>query len=82
MPGSKRKGGGGGASRKDAGKRAGGRGRPGELIISKSRTKAASELNVAGDFYGALDDAVRRMIAEAEQRARNNNRRTLRPHDL
>ena len=54
----------------------------GDLIISKSRTKAAAGINVSGDFYGALDEAVRAMIATAEDRANNNNRRTLRPHDL
>ncbi len=55
---------------------------PTDMIISKSRTKAASSINVSGDFYGALDGAVREMIAKAEQRAMDNNRRTLRPHDL
>ena len=54
----------------------------GDLIISKSRTKAAAGINVSGDFYGALDEAVRNLIASAEARANNNNRRTLRPHDL
>ena len=54
----------------------------GDLIISKSRTKKASGINVSGDFYGALDEAVRSMIATAEDRAVCNNRRTLRPHDL
>ena len=54
----------------------------GDLIISKSRTKAAAGINVSGDFYIALDEAVRGLIATAEARAENNNRRTLRPHDL
>ena len=54
----------------------------GELIISKSRTKASASMNVAGDFYAALDDAVRRLIANAEARATSNGRRTLRPQDL
>lgn len=54
----------------------------GDLIISKSRTKAAAGMNVSGDFYVALDGAVRQMIAQAEARAESNNRRTLRPHDL
>jgi hypothetical protein len=54
----------------------------GDLIISKSRTKAAAGINVSGDFYGALDTAVRGLIATAEARAGQNNRRTLRPHDL
>lgn len=53
-----------------------------DLIISKSRTKAAASLNVSGDFYSALDGAVREMIGSAEARAENNGRRTLRPHDL
>jgi hypothetical protein len=54
----------------------------GDLIISKSRTKAAAGINVSGDFYIALDEAVRNLIATAEARADSNNRRTLRPHDL
>ena len=54
----------------------------GDMIISKSRTKAAASINVSGDFYAALDGAVRSMIANAERRATDNNRRTLRPHDL
>ena len=55
---------------------------PAEFIISKSRTKAAAGINVSGEFYAALDTAVRDLIAKAEQRATDNNRRTLRPHDL
>jgi len=54
----------------------------GEFIISKSRTKAAASTNVAGDFYAALDAAVRTMIAAAEARAMANGRKTLRPQDL
>lgn len=53
-----------------------------DLIISKSRTKAASKINVSGDFYSALDTAVRSIIKGAEARAVNNGRKTLRPHDL
>jgi histone H3/H4 len=55
----------------------------GDLIISKSRTKAAvKKCNVGGEFYGALDQAVRRMIADAEQRATGNKRKTLKAVDL
>ena len=53
-----------------------------DLIISKSRTKAASGINVSGEFYAALDASVRDLIATAEERATENGRRTLRPHDL
>jgi hypothetical protein len=56
--------------------------KPVELIISKSRTKNAAGINVSGDFYGALDSAVREMIAGAERRAAANGRKTLRPQDL
>jgi len=54
----------------------------GDMIISKSRTKNAASLNVSGEFYPALDEAVRGLIAGAEARAEANGRRTLRPHDL
>ncbi|MAF66515.1 MAG: hypothetical protein CMJ84_12770 [Planctomycetes bacterium] len=64
-------------SRKTASKK-----KPVNMIISKSRTKATAGINVSGDFYSALDEAVRNMIWSAEQRATQNGRRTLRPHDL
>lgn len=54
----------------------------GDMIVSKSRTKAAANINVSGDFYGALNNAVHSLIKAAEQRAINNGRKTLRPHDL
>lgn len=56
---------------------------PVEMIISKSRTKASvSQCNVSSEFYGALDEKVREMIAAAEERAIANNRKTLKPQDL
>jgi histone H3/H4 len=56
---------------------------PAELIISKARTKnAVKKCNVGGEFYGALDKAVRGLIAEAEQRALGNKRKTLKAVDL
>jgi citrate lyase gamma subunit len=58
-------------------------GTTGDLIISKSRTKAAvKKSNVSSDFYGALDVTVRKMITAAEVRAEANGRKTLRPQDL
>jgi len=69
------------ATKKKAAKRGKAK-KSGDLIISKSRTKAAASINVSGDFYIALDEAVRGLIAGAEARAESNNRRTLRPHDL
>jgi len=66
------------AAAKGASKPAGG-----DLIISKSRTKAASKkCNVSSEFYGALDKTVRNIIAQAEARALGNKRKTLRAVDL
>ena len=56
---------------------------PSDLIISKSRTKAAArKCNVASDFYAALDTAVRGLISAAERRAIDNKRKTIKPQDL
>ena len=65
---------------KKAAKKAGG---GGDLIISKSRTKAAAKkCNVGSEFYGALDKVVRKAIADAEVRAVGNKRKTLKAVDL
>ncbi|MEK6569023.1 MAG: DUF1931 domain-containing protein [candidate division NC10 bacterium] len=57
--------------------------KPVELIVSKTRTKAAAKkCNVSSDFYGALDKKVREMVAAAETRAMANKRKTLKPQDL
>ena len=53
------------------------------MIISKSRVKAAvKKCNVGGEFYGALEAAVRNLIQGAEARALSNGRKTLRPQDV
>ena len=68
------------ARKKKAGKR---KGKGGDLIISKSRTKGAvKKCNVGSEFYGALDGAVRDMIKSAEARAIGNKRKTLKAVDL
>ncbi len=57
--------------------------KPVDLIISKARTKAAvKKCNVGGEFYGALDAAVRELIKDAEARAVGNKRKTLKAVDL
>ena len=64
-------------------KKAGKKGKGGELIISKSRTKrAVKKCNVGAEFYGALDAAVRDLIKGAEARAVGNKRKTLKAVDL
>ena len=66
-----------------AAKKKGAKAKTGDLIISKSRTKAAAKkCNVGSEFYGALDAAVREMIKAAEGRATGNKRKTLKAVDL
>ena len=53
------------------------------MIISKSRTKAAvKKCNVSSDFYAALDRKVRELLVAAERRCMDNKRKTLKPQDL
>ena len=64
-------------------KKAAKKGKPAELIISKSRTKkAVKKCNVGAEFYPALDAAVRDLIKGAEARAIGNKRKTLKAVDL
>ena len=64
-------------------KKAAKKGKPAELIISKARVKAAvKKCNVGGEFYEALDGAVRALIKDAEGRATGNKRKTLKAVDL
>ena len=64
-------------------KKAAKKGKPAELIISKARLKnAVKKWNVGGEFYGALDAAVRDLIKDAEGRAQGNKRKTLKAVDL
>jgi hypothetical protein len=59
------------------------KGSGGDLIISKSRTKAAAKkCNVGSEFYGALDAKVREIIKNAEERATGNKRKTLKAVDI
>jgi len=71
------------ARKKKAAAKRGGSRAPAELVISKSRVKALTrKCNVGGDFYGALDATVRKLVAQAEERALGNKRKTLKPVDL
>ena len=74
------------AARKKAKKKAAkkaGKSKGDAMIISKARVKsAAKKSNVGSEFYGALEDHVRSVIAAAEARAAANGRKTLRPQDV
>ena len=48
----------------------------------KSQVKELTELKVSKDVYDALEEKVKQIIKEAEQRAKANGRKTLMAHDL
>lgn len=55
----------------------------GSKVINKTQVKeAASDFRVSSDFYDALNAQVYDLIDQAKQRAEQNGRSTLMPHDL
>lgn len=56
-----------------------------DSIIVQSKVKETVkglELRMDSGLPAALDDKINAMLAEAAERAKHNNRGTLRPHDL
>jgi histone H3/H4 len=53
-----------------------------EMLVVKSKIKEMTDLNVAGDFAEALSKVVEHKIKKAEERAKENGRKTLKPCDL
>tara|TARA_Y100000034_G_scaffold133511_1_gene199159 strand:- start:653 stop:820 length:168 start_codon:yes stop_codon:yes gene_type:complete len=53
-----------------------------ELIIKSKVKSAVPELSVAGDVPEALNKKVLEILEQASQRAKANNRRTLKARDL
>lgn len=51
-------------------------------VLKKSGVKDEADLNVGQDFYEALDEEVKRLIARAEDRAEDNGRRTVKARDV
>jgi len=52
-------------------------------LIVKSAVKAQFDsMNVAADFYDALDDDVAELLEDAARRAEANDRKTVQPRDL
>ena len=41
-----------------------------------------NKLQVSGDFYGALNNKIEKILAGAAQRTGSNKRKTLKPYDL
>jgi histone H3/H4 len=51
-------------------------------IVKSAVKEELSEMNVAGDFYDALDTEVQDLLADAERRAEENDRKTVSARDL
>ena len=52
------------------------------LIVKAAVKDELSEMNVSGDFYGALDEDVSELLEDAARRAESNDRKTVQPRDL
>lgn len=51
-------------------------------IVKAAVKEELSDMNVSSDFYDALDSEVQDMLADAAQRAQDNDRKTVQPRDL
>ncbi|MGY5880842.1 MAG: DUF1931 domain-containing protein [Candidatus Thorarchaeota archaeon] len=53
-------------------------------VVKKAVQDYAKKKNVqvSGDFYGALDQHIEKMLDSAAARTRDNKRKTLKPYDL
>ena len=53
-----------------------------DLIVKSAVKEQLDGMNVAADFYDALDEEAVELIEEAGRRAEANDRRTVQPRDL
>jgi histone H3/H4 len=53
-----------------------------DLIVKAAVKEQLSDMNVASDFYGALDEEVEELLEDAARRAEENDRKTVQPRDL
>jgi histone H3/H4 len=53
-----------------------------DLIVKAAVKEALDDMNVASDFYDALDDEVAELLEDAARRAQENDRKTVQPRDL
>lgn len=52
------------------------------LIVKSAVRERVEEVNVAADFYEALNREVDELVSDAARRAEANGRRTVQPRDL
>ena len=53
-----------------------------DLIVKAAVKDALDDMNVASDFYDALDGEVQELLDDAARRADENDRKTVQPRDL
>ena len=53
-----------------------------DLIVQSTVKDQLEEMNVAADFYDALDQQVDDLLEEAAHRAQENDRKTVQARDL
>jgi nucleotide-binding universal stress UspA family protein len=53
-----------------------------DLIVKAAVKEALNDMNVASDFYDALDDEAEELLEDAARRAEENDRKTVQPRDL
>lgn len=53
-----------------------------DLIVQAAVKEQLADNNVSSDFYDALDGEVKDLLADAAQRAEDNDRKTVQPRDL
>ncbi|PSP96447.1 DUF1931 domain-containing protein [Halobacteriales archaeon QS_5_70_17] len=53
-----------------------------DLIVKAAVKDSLDDMNVASDFYDALDEEVRELLDDAARRAQENDRKTVQPRDL
>ena len=53
-----------------------------DLIVKAAVKETLDDMNVASDFYDALDDEVEELLEDAADRGQANDRKTVQPRDL
>ena len=53
-----------------------------DLIVKAAVKDALDDMNVASDFYDALDDEADQLLEDAARRAEANDRKTVQPRAL
>jgi histone H3/H4 len=53
-----------------------------DLIVKSAVKEQLDGMNVAADFYEALDEEVVELLEDAARRADANDRKTVQPRDL